>query len=342
MGPSLESNLNQNLKLLIIGDKARVEKYLPAMELVGRIQRIVLSRGSSDVEILTAAADANFIMADAISPVSAELMAAMPALRLIHSEGVAYNAIDTAAARSSGIYVCNCKGVNAAAVAEQAVLLMLACLRDAVNCDAALRGGQQIQTKERMMAAGFKELGDCKIGFIGAGDIAQATMRRLAGWGCDLAYFKRSPLTTDEEQRLGAAFEALEQLLASSDIVSIHVPVTAETENMVDAEFLAAMKPGSILINTARGEIVHQEALAEALVSGHLAAAGLDTLSPEPVSSDHILLNLPQEASRRIVFSPHIGGVSEGTFYRAHRMVWENIARVVAGDAPINIVNRLG
>jgi phosphoglycerate dehydrogenase-like enzyme len=326
------------MKLLIIGDKARVERYLPALEVTRQVERVIMPRGTADTDILEAASDADFIMADAISPVSAELIESMPKLRLIHSEGVAYNAIDLEAARRRNIPVCNCKGVNAGAVAEQAVLLMLSCLRDVVNGDAAVREGRQIQTKERMMTEGIRELNDGKIGFLGAGDIARATMRRLAHWGCVMAYHKRTPLDLEEEERLGAHFEPLEDMLSSSDIVSLHVPVTDETRGMVDERFLAAMKPGSIFINTARGEIVDQEALAAALTRGHLAAAGLDTLYPEPVTSDHILLNLPGNASSRIVFSPHVGGITEGTFYRAHRIVWENIARTIAGQTPLNIV----
>jgi phosphoglycerate dehydrogenase-like enzyme len=327
------------MKLLIIGDEARVNKYAPDLEIVREMERVIVVRGTTDEEILEVAVDADFIMADAISPVSAQLIEGMQRLRLIHSEGVAYNAIDLDAARSRSIPVCNCKGVNAGAVAEQAILLMLACLRDVVNGDSAVRRGQQIQTKERMMVEGIRELGDCRIGFIGAGDIACATMERLANWGCALAYYKRTPLSLAEEGRLDVHFEPLDELLPASDIVSIHVPVTDDTRGMVDESFLAAMKPGSILINTARGEIVDQEALAAALFSGHIAAAGLDTLYPEPVAIDHPLLNLPEDVSRRIVFSPHIGGITEGTFYRAHRIVWENIARVIAGDAPLNVVS---
>jgi phosphoglycerate dehydrogenase-like enzyme len=327
------------MKLLVIGDEERVNKYLPRLETAREVERVVFARGTTDEEILETAADADFIMADAISPVSAQLIEGMKQLRLIHSEGVAYDAVDLDAARSRHIPVCNCKGVNAGAVAEQAILLMLACLRDVVNGDGAVRRGRQIQTKERMMVEGIRELGDCRIGFIGAGDIACATMERLANWGCALTYYKRTPLSPAEEKRLDARFEPLEDLLPASDIVSIHVPVTDDTRGMVDKSFLAAMKPGSVLINTARGEIVDQEALVAALSSGHLAAAGLDTLYPEPVTVDHPLLNLSEDVSGRIVFSPHIGGITEGTFYRAHRIVWENIARVIAGDTPLNVVS---
>lgn len=327
------------MKLLVIGDAKRTSKYLPDMDVVKDVEIVVASRGSLDEEILDLAADADFIMADAISAVSAKLIASMPNLKLIHSEGVAFNRIDCAAAKEAGIAVCNNAGVNSGAVAEQAIMLMLACLRDAVAGDAAVRAGRQIQKKERMMVEGFRELGDCKIGFVGFGSIAQATALRLSAWGCDMVYNKRTPLSAEEDERFGARYVELDELLASCDIVSIHVPVTPETTGLVDADFIRKMKRGSILINTARGEIVDQSALKEALVSGHLAAAGLDTLHPEPVRPDNPLLHLPAELEKKIVFSPHIGGVSEGMFYRAHKTVWENIERVIAGEEPINRVN---
>lgn len=324
------------MEMLVIGDAARVQKYLPDLPIVRDTRIIVAERGAADDELVTLAPNADFIMADAISPVSGYLMERLPNLKLVHSEGVGYNAIDTEAAARLGIAVCNNAGVNAGAVAEQTVLLMLACLRDIVAGDAAVRDGRQIQTKESMMVQGIRELGDCTVGFVGFGAIAQATAERLAPWGCSMVYNKRTPLPATDEARLNASYRDLDDLLAESDIVSLHVPVTPTTEGMVDDAFLAKMKPGSILINTARGDIVDQEALVRALESGYLSAAGLDTMTPEPVQTDNPLLNMTPQGSARTVFSPHIGGVTEGMFYRAHRTVWENIARIAAGEEPVN------
>lgn len=326
------------MKLLVIGDKARVEKYLPDLPVTSQVQVIVADRGADDDELVALAPDADFILADAISPVSSSLMERLPSLKLVHSEGVAYNAIDAEAARRLGIAVCNNAGVNAGAVAEQTILLMLACLRDAVAGDAAVREGRQIQTKERLMVQGIRELGDCTVGFIGFGAIAQATAKRLAGWGCTMLYNKRTPLAASAEEELGVSFRSLDDLLAESDIVSLHVPVTDATAGLVDEGFLAKMKPGSILVNTARGEIVNQEALVDALQNGHLAAAGLDTLCPEPVQPDNPLVAMGSEGPGCVVLSPHIGGVTEGMFYRAHRNVWENIARTIAGQELVSRV----
>ena len=123
------------------------------------------------------------------------------------------------------------------------------------------------------------------------------------------------------------------------DIISIHVPVTPETTGMGDREFLRGMKKAALLINTARGEIVDNEALKEALTEGWIAGAGLDTVSPEPVPADHVLLHLPEEAARRIVFSPHIAGVTRSTFRRGHANIWTAFETVAAGGRPANVVN---
>ena len=327
------------MKTLIIGDEKRVAKFLPDLPIVGQGEIVVVDRGTPDDEIIAKAGDADFIVADEVSPVSAQLMDAFPSLKLVHSEGVAYNAIDVAAARERGITVCNNAGVNAGAVAEQAILLMLACLRHVVEGDAAVRSGNQIKMKERLMVEGIRELGDCTVGLVGIGAIASETAKRLHAFGCDVAYWNRNRRSPEIEAELGVRYLPLDELARTCDIVSIHVPVTAETENMVDAAFLASMKDDAILINTARGEIVDQVALACALENGTIGAAGLDTLSPEPVPADHPLAVLKGAAANRLVMSPHIGGVTVGMFRRAWTNIWTNIAHVANGEAPINIVS---
>lgn len=327
------------MKVLVIGDEKRVRKYLPDMDVARQAEIVVAARGMADAAIAElAGSGVDVIVADAISPVSAQLMEAFPTLKLVHSEGVAYNAIDVAAARERGVAVCNNAGVNAGAVAEQAVLLMLACLRHVVEGDAAVRAGRQIQMKERLMVSGIRELGDCTVGLVGFGAIAVETARRLRAFGCDVAYWNRNRRSPEQEAECGVRHLPLDELARTCDIVSLHVPVTPETENMVDAAFLDMMKDDAILVNTARGEIVDQVALATALQEGAIGAAGLDTLSPEPVAADHPLALLEGEAAARLVLSPHIGGVTEGMFRRAWRTIWENIARIERGEQPVNVV----
>lgn len=329
------------MKLLVIGDRARTEKFLPDLPIVGETELVVVERGESDENILQEAADADAILADAISPVSAKLIDGMPNLRLIHSEGVAFNAIDCKAAAQRGIYVCNNRGVNAVAVAEQTLLLILGVLKHVVEGDAAVRAGGQIAFKEQLMVSGIEELSGMTVGLIGFGAIAREVAKRLNAFDVDVVYTKRHRLDEDEERALGVRYLERDELLATSDIVSAHVPVTSGTRGMADDAFFAQMKQGSYLINTARGEIVDNEALIRALESGRLKGAALDTVAPEPVTADNPLVTLPPELASRILLSPHIGGVTTNMFARAHRCVWENVARVARGERPVNVVNGL-
>jgi phosphoglycerate dehydrogenase-like enzyme len=263
----------------------------------------------------------------------------MPGLKMIHSEGVAYDKIDLQAASERDIFVCNNKGCNAAAVAEQAILLMLALLRKAIAGDREVRAGRQIQMKERSMVEGIAELGGCAVGLIGFGDIAKATAARLGAFGCRLFYYtpRRKPKETEEE--FGVRYAALEELAALSDIVSVHASVTPETAGLIGAGFLGRMKPSAFLVNTARGEIVDNLALREALVAGKIAGAAFDTLYPEPVPADHPLIDLPESCKDRVIFAPHLGGITTGSFMRAHKNIWQNVGRVERGEEPANIVN---
>lgn len=327
------------MKLFVIGDRERAEKYRPKSSFTETVEVVVCPRESSEEELLAAGADADFLLADAISPVRRSLIARMPKLKLIHSEGVAYNAIDLEAASERGIYVCNCRGVNAGAVAEQTVLLMLGLLRNVVPGDRAVREGRQIEVKERGMVEGIRELSDCQVGLIGFGAIGKATARLLAAFGCRISYYSRHRAEPETEREYGVVWMEQADLLTSSDIVSLHVPVTPKTKGMVDRAFLGRMKKDAYLINTSRGELMDHEDLRSALMSGTIAGAGLDTLYPEPVTADNVIASLQQDCPGRVLLSPHIGGITTGTFTRAHRMVWENIERVAAGERPERIVN---
>ena len=326
------------MKVLIIGDKTRTEKYLPDLPVVRESEWVVAERGSSDEQLLSSAADADVIFADAISPVSAQLIAGMPNLKMIHSEGVAFDAIDVDAARSRGIYVCNNKGANAVAVAEQTMMLMLGICKFGRVGDVAVRAGRQIQVKEQLMVSGIGEVAGSTVGLIGFGDIAREVAKRCQAFGARVLYNKRTPLDAAAERELGVAYASLDSLLGQSDFVSIHCPVTPATQGMCDDGFFAKMKPGAYLINTARGQIVDNDACVRAIKSGRLAGAAFDTVAPEPVMPDNPLLQLEGADADKVLFAPHIGGVTSNMFKRAHRSMWENVARIAADETPLNVV----
>jgi lactate dehydrogenase-like 2-hydroxyacid dehydrogenase len=329
------------MKILVLTSKKRIEKYTDFSKIPDDWEMIYLDSVYDEKEALRRGKDADFIIVDAISPVTRHLIENMPNLRLIHSEGVGYNKIDVQAARERNIFVCNNASLNSGAVAEQAILLMLALLRRFQEGDKLVREGKQGQAKESFILDGIPELEFCHVGIIGFGNIGRATAKRLLGFGTRVSYYSRHRLSKEEEQKLKVEYLPLEELASTCDIISIHLPVTPETIGFVDRDFLRKMKPSAFLINTARGEIVDQKALAEALENGTIAGAGLDTLYPEPATLDNPLLNLSESCRFRVVFSPHIGGTTNGVFYQLHKNIWNNLFLAAQGKRPNNIVNGL-
>lgn len=327
---------DRDMKILVIGKEGRLQKNAdPAV--YARHTFSYVPNNSPDDVILAAGRDAEIIIVDAMGSVAAAVIEEMPNLKMIHSEGVGYQGVDIEAARKKQVYVCNCKGMNATAVAEQAIFLMLSLLRGSVTGDRAVREGRQIEVKENHMLAGdLKELADCTIGYVGFGDIAQAVARMADIFGARNVYYCPSGAKRGIET---ASYLPLDELLAVSDIVSLHLPVTPETVNTANSEFFAKMKDGSYLVNTARGELVDSEALLSSIRSGKLAGAGLDCVAGEPVREDNVILQAEKEVEDKLIFSPHVGGITASSFKRGYKMLWENVARIEAGERPEHIVN---
>lgn len=327
------------MKILVIGKKGRLDQYVPDFVDKEHYEIVYVPATASDEEILSKGNDFDFMLVDAMSRVSKEVIDAMPNLKMIHSEGVGYNYFDIDAARARKVYVCNCKAANANAVAEQSVMLMLGLLRFVIAGHKDFLGGHQIQNKEAHMLAGdLKELGECTVGLLGFGDIARATARILEGFGAEVLYSNRTRYKELEEE-YHVTYVSREELLKRSDIISLYLNSNAETFHTVDENFLAAMKEGSYLVNTARGDLVDTEALLAALKSGQLAGAGLDTVAGEPVQNDNPFLLAEEDVKKKILFSPHIGGITGGAFRRCHEMFWQDLQKVEKGEKPDHIVN---
>ncbi len=326
-------------KLLHIGKKGNVEKYTPK-EFYEKFELIDVPMNMPVREILAVGGDADFIVADAIGRLTGELIDNMPRLKLIHSEGVAYNSFDTAAASRNGVYVCNCKGMNDMAVAEQTVLLILGLLRDLKGGDQAVREGRQIIKKENYMTEGnLYEIGDFNIGLVGFGDIAKKTALLMNAFGAKVFYYDIVRASADTEKAYNVFYRPLTELLGTCGIISVHLPVTPDTENMADDSFFDKMQDGSYFINTSRGEIVDSAALIRAMEKGKVYKAGLDTIAGEPVMADNILLCQNSDIENRILFSPHIAGITASSFRRGYAMIVENIERIISGEKPLRVVN---
>lgn len=329
------------MKILIFGPKARYDLYLPEFVRDMPVEPVFCGAPAPSLQAAADNPDAEVIFADAITPISREMMDLLPRLKLIHSEGVAFNAIDIAAAREKGIFVCNNKGCNAGSVAEHTVMLMLMALRCGITGHAAVKAGQQIQFKERFMVSSAPELGEQAVGLIGLGDIGTATARLLHPFGCQLYYYTAHRRPAETEKALGVTYLLLEELAARCDILSLHCAVNEQTAHMVNEDFLSHVKPGAILVNTARGQLLDNPAVRQALIDGRLGGLAVDTLDPEPTPADHPLVDLPPELSDRAVYSPHLAGITGGVFRRAHRNMWSSVKLILEGQRPNFIVNQL-
>jgi len=252
-----------------------------------------------------------------LTPVTPEFIASAPKLKLIQKLGVGVNTIALDAARDHGVAVCNMPGTNSQAVAEMALSLMMAVLRRTCFFDARTRAGEGwIADPSELDQVG--EIGGRTIGLVGFGNSAQLLAPALAALGAKIVYTARSKRDVPYE------YLPLGDLLATSDIVSLHMPLTDETRASIDP---FVMKKGAVLVNTARGELVDQGKLVEALTSGHLRGAGLDVFAEEPLPRGNPLLGLPNA-----VLAPHIAWLTPETLVRSLTVAHENCRRLAAGE----------
>jgi phosphoglycerate dehydrogenase-like enzyme len=282
----------------------------------------------TDAATLARELPATEVLWHVLAPATAAMIAAAPRLRLIQKIGVGVNTIDLDAARARGIPVCNLPGTNAPAVAELTLALMLACLRRLPLFHAATAAGRGF-AQEPATLDGLGELGGRVVGLVGYGAVPRALAPVLAALGCRVLYTARA----EHPVAPAGGFRSLDALLAEVDVLSLHLPLTAATAGLIDAARLARLRPGAILINTARGGLVDPRALADALRSGRLAAAGLDVFAAEPVPPDDPLLGLAN-----VVLTPHIGWLTTGTFDRSFALAAENCRRLAAGEGLLHRV----
>lgn len=286
-------------------------------------------------QILNDAENTELLFLDAMGKADRELIDRMTRLKLIHSEGVGYQGVDVEYATEKGIIVCNNKGVNDTAVAEDALLLMLSCLKQIITGHQSVYDGRQIEVKKASFGV-IRELSQCTVGLIGFGDIARATAKFCNALGARVIYTNRTRYQELEEE-CDVAYCSMDELLRQSDFVSLHVAVTEDTREMVDSEFLSKMRDDAFLINTSRGDLVNNEALLNALLNNEIAGAGLDVISPEPVERDNILLD--ERVRDKLILTPHIAGITNLTVKKIYKNIWNNITNYINGKPLRNRVN---
>jgi len=261
-----------------------------------------------------------------LRPLSGEDLRRAPELRLVHKLGAGVNTIDVDTATELGIAVANMPGANAPSVAEGAVLLMLAALRRLPTLDRATREGRGWPT-DPTLAETVRDIGSCTVGLVGWGNIAKRVERILQAMGATVLHTKTSDDGTP-------TWRCLPDLLAQSDIVSLHLPLTPDTDKLINRATLDMMRPDALLVNTSRGGIIDEPALVDALRNGGLGAAGLDVFAAEPVAADNSLLQLDN-----VVVTPHVTWVTVDTMRRYLNEAVDNCRRLYNGQDLVNVVN---
>lgn len=259
-----------------------------------------------------------------VAGVGEDMMRRATKLRFIQKWGVGYDRIDVAAAERLGITVAITAGANAHSVAEHAVMLMLAVLRCTVRADRSLRDGRWGQNEFRRHSS---NLAGKTVGIVGYGHIGHAVSRLLDGFGSEVVYYDPSGQLPDDPAGR-ARLVPFRELLSRSDIVTLHCPGNETTRGLIGREAFAAMKPGAVLINTARGSIVSEPDLVAALKNGQLSGAGIDAFAPEPLPASSPLLALDN-----VVLTPHTAGMVMDDIAPMARHSFKNITCFLNGEA---------
>lgn len=261
-----------------------------------------------------------------LRPLSGEDLRRGPRLRLVHKLGAGVNTIDVDTATELGIAVANMPGANAPSVAEGTALLMLAALRRLPTLDRATRDGRGWPS-DPSLGETVRDIGSCTVGLVGYGNIAKRVEQIVLAMDATVLHTSTSDDGT-------AGWRPLHDLLAQSDIVSLHLPLTADTDKLINRTTLDMMKPEALLVNTSRGGIIDEPALIDALRGGRLAGAGLDVFAVEPVAPDNRLLRLDN-----VVMTPHVTWYTVDTMRRYLIEAVANCRRLRDGQDLVNVVN---
>jgi glyoxylate reductase len=282
-------------------------------------------------ELLAHVADKDAVLTMLTERVDAEVMEAAPGLRIVANLAVGYDNIDLDAAARRGIVVTNTPDVLTDATADLAWALILSTARRIVEGDRLVRAGEWRGWSPTQLIG--QSVWGRTIGIVGLGKIGAAVARRARGFDMRVLYASRSK-RPDVDESIGAQHVDLDTLLRESDVVSIHVPLTDDTRHLIDADALRRMRPSTVLVNTARGPVVDEAALVEALRTRSIAAAGLDVFEREP-SLEAGLVELDN-----VVLAPHVGSATVDARSSMVRLCCENIVAVLAGDPPLTPVRR--
>ncbi len=286
-------------------------------------------------EIVEKAKDCAGLVTLLTDPIDSVVLQSLPNLKVIAQYAVGFDNIDVEFATSRGIVVTNTPGVLTETTADLTWALIMAAARGIPQADRYVKEGKWKVGWGPMMLLGNDVYG-ATLGVIGMGRIGSAVARRAKGFSMKILYADvfENETTRNVEREFGASRTDLETLLRKADIVTIHVPLNPDTREMIGEKELNMMKPGAVLVNTSRGAVVNEAALADALRSGHLRGAGLDVFNEEPLQEDSPLLKL-----RNVILTPHIASASFATRARMATMCAENLTAALGRERPPNVVN---
>jgi phosphoglycerate dehydrogenase-like enzyme len=292
---------------------------------------LVLARSGAELE--AALGPAEYMICYPSVAMHEPFYRAAPRLKLVQLLSAGYDAVDLEAARRAKVPVSNNGGANAISVAEHAIMLMLTVARKVVWQHANVSGGRW---RGNGPAPRMYELFDKTLGIVGLGTIGKKVARLAKAFGMRVQYYDILRLSEDAEDALGVRFRLLRELLRTSDVVSLNVPLNDSTRHMIGADELALMKPTAILVNTCRGPVIDEPALVRALGGGKLFGAGLDVFDHEPPPADNPLLKLDN-----VVLTAHFAGPTWDNHVARFRNAFDNVQRVARGEPPLWVVPEL-
>ena len=299
----------------------------------------VVYRTASDPDVADLMKQARALVIPAVGPKLPATLFENASVKFVQVRGAGLDRLDLPFLKQRGIGVANVPGGSNEAVAEYAVTASTVLLRGFLWADAEIRKGNYREFRARMITDNLQGLDGLTVGIIGFGVTGVAVASAFQKRGCLIFYHDPAPRDPRTAEAVGAKPCSLEDLFQLADVVTLHVPLLPQTTGMIGRRELAMMKPGTILIQGSRGGVVDEAALAEALQSGQLGGAAVDVYSTEPPAADNPLFALKGEAAHRILFTPHIAGVTRQSTAYLFRAAWRNIERVFSGkESPRDVV----
>jgi phosphoglycerate dehydrogenase-like enzyme len=299
----------------------------------------VAYRGPNDADVPQLMKQARALVIPAVGPKLPTEFFAATSIQFIQVTGAGLDRLDLPFLRQRGIAVANVPAGSNDAVAEYAITAASVLLRRFFLADTEIRRGHYRDFRARMIADSLLGLEGLTVGIVGFGIIGVAVAAAFHRRACAILYYDPAPRDVRAGEGLAAKATSFEELLRAADVVTLHVPLLPQTTGLIGADELAMMKPGAVLIQASRGGVVDEAALAEALQQGRLSGAAVDVYSTEPPAPDHPLFALQGEAAQRILFTPHIAGVTRQSTAFLCRSAWQNIERFFTGSgAPRDVV----